>query len=384
MTNFNHIRAATAGKTRSPYAGLLDAVIFAIFGISFVLLNACPSLADDQLPVEWNGIDIGSAGPAASSSSSSGETFTVNGGGPGLGDRADAFHFVYQAYTGAFTITAHIKSINGDANTAAGGLMVREEMAANSNYVGISISPNHALSVGLRSLSSPSASIVQQTAAANADWLRLIKQGAVIYAFAAVGDDAKPGQWKPVGLAMPIANEMIFTGLFSTNGASASSAAATFDHVSIISGIPPIENGAYTIHPVSNTQVNLDGSGGTDQPVTIANSDAAGKQVWTITKKGDGFYSITLPGNPALALTVLNGSGIAGTKVILKPDTGLDTQLWSLVPNDGTTYNVYSKHNTGTGLDDFGGSPNPGPSIDLWTNITDDPHQQWTLTPSAQ
>ena len=142
-----------------------------------------------------------------------------------------------------------------------------------------------------------------------------------------------------------------------------------------------VPDGVYTIHPSNAQSLVLDASAGAGQAVVLA-APASSGQSFTVKAKGGGFYELNLPGN--LALTIADTSGADGTKVIVDADKGLDTQLWSIVPNGLTVFNLIPKLQTAKGLDNYGGAIVAGPTVDVWGNSGSDPHLQWTLvTPSG-
>ena len=65
----------------------------------------------------WVDLDIGSVGVAGSSSyNASTDTFTVSGGGNGLTETSDAFHFLYRGMTGDGSITGYFSNLTGGSS----------------------------------------------------------------------------------------------------------------------------------------------------------------------------------------------------------------------------------------------------------------------------
>jgi regulation of enolase protein 1 (concanavalin A-like superfamily) len=83
------------------------------------------------LPTGWLDQDIGAVGVAGSASYASG-VFTIHGAGYGVGNTADAFHFVYQPLSSNGTIIAKVKTQG--ANTQA-GVMIRPTFDPSSTNV---------------------------------------------------------------------------------------------------------------------------------------------------------------------------------------------------------------------------------------------------------
>ncbi len=103
--------------------------------VAFVLLvwAADPVLAQSCFP--WTGVDVGTGGVAGSLSCNSG-TFTVTGHGT-IEGTADRFFFAYQTYTGDFELVARLVNLDFQPNQTGpvGGIMVREDLDADSRYV---------------------------------------------------------------------------------------------------------------------------------------------------------------------------------------------------------------------------------------------------------
>jgi autotransporter-associated beta strand protein len=79
------------------------------------------------------GLDIGSVGVAGSSSYSGG-TWTVTGGGAETWTHgADSFRFVYKAISGDATIIARVNSVQNTAGTAKAGVMIRNSLSSSAS-----------------------------------------------------------------------------------------------------------------------------------------------------------------------------------------------------------------------------------------------------------
>ena len=82
------------------------------------------------LPAGWTAADVGAVGKAGSTTYSTG-SYTIDAGGTSVYSTADAFHFVYQPWTGDGSIIARVDSISANGGTDAGaGVMFRESASA--------------------------------------------------------------------------------------------------------------------------------------------------------------------------------------------------------------------------------------------------------------
>jgi regulation of enolase protein 1 (concanavalin A-like superfamily) len=125
----------------------------------------------------WAFRDIGAVG-VAGSNNSIGNTIAISGSGSDIWDRADAFRFVYRAWTGDGVVEAHITSMDNTSEWAKAGVMIRETLDANAKNAFLCLTPS---SHGALAQSRQSAGeITNQTQGpfANAPyWVRLVRTG---------------------------------------------------------------------------------------------------------------------------------------------------------------------------------------------------------------
>ena len=98
---------------------------------------------------------------------------------------------------------------------------------------------------------------------------------------------------------------------------------------------------------------------------------------------GRAVYAIRPAHNLSLTLAASRGKSAHGTSIVLEPDRGEPWQTWELKKNEDGSYCLVPRHAPDMGLDHFGGRPEPGARIDLWTNNPGDPHLQWIIKPLA-
>ena len=345
--------------------------------IALSLSSARMSLADDQVPVPWNGMDIGGPAPAGGSHAGDG-TFTVTAGGAGLAGASDQFHFVYQAVTGDFALAGRVTFPSGPDGASEAGLMVRDALAATSNFVAIARTSGRGILLQYRTPFVPHVG-ADAAGASGLAWIRLVKRGTTVAGYRAADVNNAPGVWKKVGGDQPIASGMVYVGLCLTSSAPGTGCQAAFDHISLTLGPPLLDDGTYTIAPVGTPGMVL-ATAVDDVHLEPAGESAARK--WRLTNKGGGFYSCQPLSNLSLALSVPGAKSDPGSRVAVVADWGQDTQRWSVVAQSNGTYSLLPQFNTGIGLDDFGGNGTPGAVIDIWSYNSADPHMQWTITPA--
>jgi hypothetical protein len=188
------------------------------------------------LPSGWSDQDINGSSPAGSARYAGG-TWTVAGGGSGIGGTTDRFNFAARPVTGNTTITAELTSFNGTNYSAFAGLMLRSSTASGSLFVDLGYSPQWGAWMQWRTsvngttgntkvLKVPAPSPTQPL------WLKLVQTGTTVTGYAST--DAV--SWKLVGSITVAANTFSLAGLAVTSEYSAPLATATFTNVVI--GMP--------------------------------------------------------------------------------------------------------------------------------------------------
>ena len=320
--------------------------------------------ADDSVPTPWNGMDIGALSPPGTAKADTG-TWTLTGGGE-IAGAADRFHFVYQSLTGDCALVAHVSTDAGSA-----GIMARQALATNSDYAAVLVTPGHAAASTYRTSYAPRTAS-ESAAGASQTWLKLVKRGTVVQSYAAVDRAGTAGAWMPVGGPHPIPSGMIYVGLCQAGGA------ATFDHVSLLTGSQPaLDDGTYVISPSGAPGMALTVSG---TGVSLAPASGAARQTWRVVNKG-GFYSLRTLSTPPLVFCVPSLKSDSGTRVAVAPDGG-QAQRWSIVANPNGTYGLLPQYDGSIGLDDFGGNTTPEAVIDVWRYDSNDSHLQWLINPA--
>ena len=345
--------------------------------IFFSLVSSGIALADDQVPVPWNGIDIGEPSPAGSSLAAGG-VFTLNGGGGTLAGSKDRFHFIYQSVTGDCTLYARVSAGATINDGESAGLMVRQALEDGSDFVAAALTPGAEAASIYRTLYAPQTARIAVGGDAPL-WLKLVKRGDQVQSFMAADRNGVPGNWKQIGSSQPIPSGMLYVGLYQASGLQGG--AAAFDHVSLLTGPQQLfDDGLYTITPAGAPNMVLVPSGSSVK-LAAAAADAA-SQKWSLVSQG-GFYTLHAPANPMLVLTVPGAKTDNGTLVAAAADQGQNTQRWSIRENSNGTYSLLPQFNPGIGLDDFMGNGTPAAVIDIWGYNSADPHLQWLIN-SAQ
>ena len=243
-----------------------------------------------QLPSGWSDADVGSVGTAGSSSYASG-VFTVNGAGGGQlnSGSADAFHFVYQAWSGDGSIVARVVSVPSGAQAA---VMIRQTLDPGSVTSNM-LDEGSFAEFSARTTAGGSLSFVGDASGLTLpQWLMIVRSGNTFSSYVAVDGV----NWTQVGSSETISvTQTVYLGLAMTSSNTTALATATFDNVSINTTAAP----APFIASVSATTGNIGstvvitgaGFGASQGSSTVLLNDAP----VTINSWSDTSISVTIP-----------------------------------------------------------------------------------------
>jgi autotransporter-associated beta strand protein len=177
----------------------------------------------------WDQADIGNPG-VFGGSAMSGSVATVLGSGGDIGNSSDSFHFLWQTNHGDGVITARVTSQTvADAESKA-GVMVRENMAADTRTVYLCVTPQ-----GIIFQDRPvtgGGSVSQVVSGINAPaWLRIIRSGTTF-----LGESSADGvTWTTQSSTnLPGFADSGLFGLAVTAHNNARASAATFDNIAVL------------------------------------------------------------------------------------------------------------------------------------------------------
>ena len=180
----------------------------------------------DDTTTGWTGSDIGAPSPPGGQSFAPGSgTWTVSGGGTGLGGTADQLHLVGHALTGSGGVAARVATLSG----GRAGVMVRSTTAPGSPYYAAMVSPGGDLEVVDRAAAGGPTSTVLDTSGALPTFLWITQSGGVLTTYTSpdgINWTPLPGSAAVLGLGgAPVG------GLAVSSGQPGSAATATFDSV---------------------------------------------------------------------------------------------------------------------------------------------------------
>jgi hypothetical protein len=174
-------------------------------------------LTESLPPYPWIATDIGAPPtPGSARFVDADGRFKIRGSGS-IGGSSDSFHYVHQPLNGDGVITAKLSSARGSGADELIGLMIRQNLAADSPYVFIGTSGMDDLilqSRGLPGTESVTDRWTLSLPAAQELWIQLSREGESIYAFAQTDGVAWqliatiPAAWAPeLFFGMAVASE---------------------------------------------------------------------------------------------------------------------------------------------------------------------------------
>ena len=189
-----------------------------------------PNTPETFAHITWLGRDIGAVA-AAGTNSEAGGVWTIEGSGRDIWDNDDEFHFVYQTFTGDFTVTARLASIENTDGWAKSGVMVRQSLDANSVNAFALISPTNGASFHRRKITAQQTAQTQVGGIVAPHWVRLVREGDTFTAYRS----ANGSTWTAIAsdtVVMP--QPTVYVGMAVTSHNDGTLCTTVFDNVSIV------------------------------------------------------------------------------------------------------------------------------------------------------
>ncbi len=181
--------------------------------LEFTVPAVSPPEPAGALPASWKSEDIGATNIAGNATFSSG-LFRVASAGPGVMSSRDGFRFVYRPVKGDSEIMARIIYVQRTAPWTMAGLMIRENLSADSPNVLLGVTGARGGMFQWRENAGGNTVGVHRRDLFVPHWLKLKRQGELITAY-----HSRNGQrWWPVGqINLPMADN-IYVGLAVAGG----------------------------------------------------------------------------------------------------------------------------------------------------------------------
>ena len=209
-------------------------------------------------PMHWQSGDVGNVSAPGSFEQSKG-VMTINGDGADIWNRADAFHYVYQAMKGDVTLTVRVTDIQDTDPWAKAGLMVRQSLAPDSAYAMTLVTSAQGVAFQQRAAAGRMATTETVIPNLRAPyWLRLTRKGGT-FIFTASADGTN---WTPTNAVAIAMNDPVYAGLAVTSHRSGVLCQATFDHLTV--------TGATTKLPAGQDASDTTTENGANQELQLA------------------------------------------------------------------------------------------------------------------
>lgn len=182
-------------------------------------------------PPGWKSCDVGAVGNQGEDVWVAG-SFTVNGSGEDIWDRADAFRFVYTNLRGDGIVVAHLASFSAGDGWGKAGLMIRQDLSPMSPNAFVLISQSNGSAFQERDTPGTTTRGDRGPACRAPGWLKLERRGSIMAGY--VSQDGK--DWTKVGENSLQLHRDALVGLAVTAHQHGGVAAARFDAVNLGKG----------------------------------------------------------------------------------------------------------------------------------------------------
>ena len=180
------------------------------------------------LSAPWTTQDIGAVGVAGSASDASG-VFTVKGAGADIWGSSDAFRYVWQPVSGDVDVIARVSSVEYVHAWVKAGVMIREQLTADSAHALMLVSPGKGVAFQRRSVASRGSTSTAVAGTAPM-WVKLERRGNAITAFRSTDGVT----WTLVGSDTFTMGANVHVGLAVSSHVTGQLATALFDSVTVI------------------------------------------------------------------------------------------------------------------------------------------------------
>ncbi|MDP6636269.1 MAG: lamin tail domain-containing protein [Phycisphaerae bacterium] len=180
--------------------------------------------------ITWIGADIGQVAAPGAAGEFAG-TWSIDGSGADIWGNSDEFHYVYQALSGDFTVTARVKSVENTNSWAKSGVMIRETLDSTSPNAFMAVTPGNGVSFHRRIAAGQQTTQTQIGGLTAPYWVRLVREGNLFTGYRSLGG----ANWTVVGSAtIAMSQPEVYVGMAVTSHNDGVLCTAQFDNVSIV------------------------------------------------------------------------------------------------------------------------------------------------------
>ncbi|MDA3962188.1 MAG: hypothetical protein PF961_15460 [Planctomycetota bacterium] len=134
------------------------------------------------LPAGITAQDIGSPG-ATGSATGDGSSYTIQGAGADVWNKADAFQYMSESITGNVDVVVRVDTQGNTNAWAKAGIMLRESTAVGSRHVSVFVTPSNGIAFQYRDTTDGSSSHIAGRKLKAPAWLKLTRRGNVFTAY---------------------------------------------------------------------------------------------------------------------------------------------------------------------------------------------------------
>lgn len=246
------------------------------------------NLVDPSYPTGWADADLGApALTGAAHYDAASSTWTVSGSGADIWNTSDQFHYVYQAASGDFAITARVTSQTNSNTWAKAGVMMRDGTAANAAFAAVFVRPDNQVAFQWRRSAGASAQGTTVVGGSGTKYLKLERTAGMFTGYYSSDGISWTPAISPTYVYMPNA---VTAGLAVTSHDNALFCNATFTNVRVLP--------AATVTAMTVSSGDPQRSRITSLTVAFSGPVTPAADAFTLVRRSDGL-SIPVAASPA-------------------------------------------------------------------------------------
>jgi hypothetical protein len=345
----------TDGNGHAPftYAGTQgeDVLIASVTTVGTFQSNPARVMWIDGSATGWSGSDIGNPTPAGSQSfDPNTATWTIGGGGAGIGGATDQFHFISKTLAGDGGISAHVTTQADTGANAKAGVMLRASTAAGSPYYAAFETPAGGIAVQDRSTLGGATSTVVNPGTGAPAYLWIVRSGPTLTTYSSSDGTT----WAPVaGSTVTLSlGPTVLEGMAMTSGSPGVLGSTTMDSIAVTPAPPAPQPAVPCPSPFACADIGspaLAGSQSFDPNTGTWTIKAGGADI-TGTSDQFRFVSQTLSGDgnvSAHVITQTNSSSNAKAGVMVRASTDPGSPYYAVLVSPGAGIKVQERSTPG-------------------------------------
>ena len=226
--------AVSSAASGTAGTATLDTV--SVGGVTNTPQNTPPATA---CPTGWSCGDVGDP-RTVGSQSLSGNTWTFQGAGTGIGDggMTDQFHYVWTTTTAGTTLSTQITAQQDTNAGATAGVMMRADTSDNAPYYAALLTPGNGIQILCRTTKgTPAVTLATISSGTAPAYLRIARSGTTFSTYTS----SNGSSWTPVigaTQAIPVLNGTILDGEAVSSADATATSTATADALTVTNSAP--------------------------------------------------------------------------------------------------------------------------------------------------